>query len=130
MKNYMFLFLWKFSHSIYITFVYSTLFLINMKAYLLNIVKRYKIQLGLLLFFLVWMLFFDEYNWLRIRNDSQKLENLKEERLYLKEKIEKDRQQLHTLQNDTEALERFAREEYMLKKEDEEVFIIIDDEDD
>jgi cell division protein FtsB len=101
-----------------------------MKAYLLNIVKRYKIQLGLLLFFLVWMLFFDEYNWLRIRNDSQKLENLKEERLYLKEKIEKDRQQLHTLQNDTEALERFAREEYMLKKEDEEVFIIIDDEDD
>lgn len=101
-----------------------------MKAYLLNIVKKYKIQLGLLLFFLIWMLFFDEYNWLRIRNDSQKLDNLKEERLYLKEKIEKDRQQLHTLQNDTEALERFAREEYMLKKEDEEVFIIIEDEND
>jgi cell division protein FtsB len=99
-----------------------------MKAYLLNIVKRYKIQLGLLLFFLVWMLFFDEYNWLRIRNDSQKLENLKEEKLYLKEKIEKDRQQLHTLQNDSEALERFAREEYMLKKDNEEVFIIIEDE--
>jgi cell division protein FtsB len=99
-----------------------------MRAYLQNIVKKYKIQLGLLLFFLIWMLFFDEYNWLRIRNDSQKLENLKEEKLYLKEKIEKDRQQLHTLQNDSEALERFAREEYMLKKDNEEVFIIIEDE--
>ncbi|MDA3816221.1 MAG: septum formation initiator family protein [Prolixibacteraceae bacterium] len=100
-----------------------------MKEYLLNILKKYKIQLGLLLFFLVWMLFFDEYNWMRIQNDSQKLESLKEEKLYLKEKIEEDRQQLHTLQNDTEALERFAREEYMLKKDNEEVFIIIENED-
>jgi len=99
-----------------------------MKAYFLNIVKKYKIQLGLLLFFLVWMLFFDEYNWLRIQNDSQKLESLKEEKIYLQGKIEKDRQQLHTLQNDTEALERFAREKYMLKKDNEEVFIIIEDE--
>jgi cell division protein FtsB len=32
------------------------------------------------------------------------------------------------LQNDSEALERFAREEYMLKKDNEEVFIIIEDE--
>ncbi|MCF8361927.1 MAG: septum formation initiator family protein [Prolixibacteraceae bacterium] len=100
----------------------------NMKEYLLDIVKKYKIQLGLLIFFLVWMLFFDEYNWLRIRNDSNKLENLKQEKVYLEEKIEKDKQQLHTLQNDTEALERFAREEYMLKKDNEEVYIIIDDE--
>lgn len=99
-----------------------------MKEYLLDIVKKYKIQLGLLIFFLVWMLFFDEYNWLRIRNDSNKLENLKQEKVYLEEKIEKDKQQLHTLQNDTEALERFAREEYMLKKDNEEVYIIIDDE--
>lgn len=126
MKYYLFLFFMEiFSFNLYYFCIFN---LIIMRAYLQNIVKKYKIQLGLLLFFLIWMLFFDEYNWLRIRNDSQKLENLKEEKLYLKEKIEKDRQQLHTLQNDSEALERFAREEYMLKKDNEEVFIIIEDE--
>ncbi|MDA3878999.1 MAG: septum formation initiator family protein [Prolixibacteraceae bacterium] len=98
-----------------------------MKKYLLNFLIKYKIPLGIILFFLIWMLFFDEYNWVRIQKDSNKLEALKEERLYLKNKIETDREQLHTLQSDQEALERFAREEYMLKKENEEVYVIIEE---
>lgn len=90
-------------------------------------IKKYKIQLGILLFFLVWMMFFDEYSWLRIHNDQQKLDKMKEEREYLLQKIEEDRQQLRTLQNDTQALEKFARETYLLKKENEEVFIIVEE---
>lgn len=98
-----------------------------MKKYLLNFLIKYKIPLGIILFFLIWMLFFDEYNWVRIKKDSNKLEVLKEERLYLNNKIETDREQLHILQSDQEALERFAREEYMLKKENEEVYVIIEE---
>ncbi|MBN2805342.1 MAG: septum formation initiator family protein [Prolixibacteraceae bacterium] len=92
-----------------------------------SFIRKYKIQLGILLFFVVWMSFFDEYSWMRIHRDKQKLESLKEEREYLLQQIEKDRQQLRTLQNDTQALEKFARETYLLKKENEEVFIIVEE---
>lgn len=99
-----------------------------MKQLIIQYIKRYKIQVGLLLFFLIWMLFFDEYNWLRIRNDQQKLDALKTEKAYLLQKIEEDRAQLKTLQTDTQELERFAREKYLLKQKNEEVFIIIEEE--
>lgn len=99
-----------------------------MKQLVIQYIKRYKIQLGLLLFFLIWMLFFDEYNWLRMRNDKQKLDALKTEKAYLFQKIEEDRAQLKTLQTDTQELERFAREKYLLKQKNEEVFIIIEEE--
>ena len=56
-----------------------------------------------------------------------KLKSFKEESIYLKKKIEEDRMQLDKLQNNMEELERFAREEYLLKKDNEEVYIIIEE---
>lgn len=98
-----------------------------MKQKIVSILKKYRIQLGILLFFVIYMSFFDEYNWLRIHRDKEKLESLQEEREYLLQKIEEDRTQLHTLQTDSEALEKYAREQYLLKKDNEEVFIIQED---
>lgn len=98
-----------------------------MKTQLLNIIKKYKIVFGILLFFLIWILFFDEYNLFRIRKDSKKLQQFKEEKIYLEKKIKEDRLHLQKLQTDSQALERFAREEYLLKKENEEVYIIIEE---
>lgn len=99
-----------------------------MKQALLKYLNKNKIVVGILLFFLIWMLFFDEYNWLRIRKDQQKLDALQEEKVYLKQKIADDRQQLKDLQNDTDKLEKFAREKYLLKKENEDVYVIIEEE--
>ena len=99
-----------------------------MKNKIIHFIKKYKIQLGILLFFLIWMLFFDEYNWIRIWRDNQKLKSLKEERAYLLNKIEEDRKQLNIFQTDTEELEHFAREKYLLKKDNEKVYVIIEDE--
>lgn len=99
-----------------------------MKQQIIENLKRYKFHLGILLFFLIYMLFFDEYNWLRIKKDSEKLQNLTEEKAYLLKKIEEDRQQLSTLQNDEDALEKFAREEYLLKKDNEDIYIIQEEE--
>lgn len=98
-----------------------------MKEFILNIIKKHKVIAAILLFFIIWMLFVDEYNLFRIRRDSKKLKNLKKESIYLNEKIEKDRKDLYKLKNDVKELERFAREEYLLKKEDEEVYIIIEE---
>lgn len=99
-----------------------------MNPHISKFLKKYRIQLGILLFFMIWMLFADEYNWIRIRKDRQKLNKLKENREYLKQKIIDDRQQLDILDNDTQQLEKFAREKYLLKKDNEDVFIIIEEE--
>ena len=98
-----------------------------MKQQIITFVKRNKIQVGILLFFLVWMLFIDEFNWFRIHRDKSKLKALKEEREYLIDKIETDRNNLQTLQSNTKQLEKFAREQYLLKKENEEIYIILEE---
>ena len=41
-----------------------------------------------------------------------------------KKEIEQNRKKIRELQNDREGLERFAREEYLMKREDEDIFII------
>lgn len=97
-----------------------------MKQKILQFVDKNKIYLGIILFFLVWMLFFDEYNWIRIRRDRLKLDALKKETEYLEKKIETDKASLKALKTDTAELEKFAREKYLLKKENEDVYIIIE----
>jgi cell division protein DivIC len=97
-----------------------------MKQKLLHFVDKNKIYLGIILFFVVWMLFFDEYNWIRIRRDSLKYKALKKESEYLQKKIETDKANLKALKTDTTELEKYAREKYLMKKDNEDVYIIIE----
>jgi cell division protein FtsB len=74
--------------------------------------------------FLVWMLFLDSNDLISRFKLGAKLRNLDREKAYYQEKIadvEKDR---HELMTDTELLEKFAREKYLMKKETEDIFII------
>ena len=73
--------------------------------------------------FVVWMIFFDTNSLLihmELRKEIKKLEKQKE---FLQEEIEKDKKVLDKL-SDPEELEKFAREQYYLKKKNEEIFII------
>ncbi len=73
--------------------------------------------------FVVWMLFFDTNSGLihhELNSDIEALENSKE---YYKKEIEKDNKAIKKLSSE-EGLEKFAREEYYMKKENEEIFII------
>lgn len=73
--------------------------------------------------FVVWMLFFDTNSLmihLELRREINKLEKQQE---FLREQIQQDRELIETL-SDPEALEKFAREKYYLKKPEEEIFII------
>jgi cell division protein DivIC len=97
-----------------------------MKQKILHFVDKNKIYLGIIFFFVVWMLFFDEYNWIRIRRDSLKYKALKKETEYLQKKIETDRTSLKALKTDTSELEKFAREKYLMKKPNEDVYVIIE----
>ena len=73
--------------------------------------------------FVVWMLFFDTNSLLihlELRKEIKKLEKTQE---FLKEEIAKDKKIIEKL-SDEDELERFAREEYYLKKKNEEIYLI------
>ena len=73
--------------------------------------------------FLFWMLFFDTNSLLihwELKKEIKKLEKQKE---FLHDEIAKDKEVIKKLSNKKE-LEKFGREQYYLKKKDEEIFLI------
>ena len=75
-------------------------------------------------FFIAWMLFFDQRDFFYVREQKQKLKELEIKKKYYQQEIEKAKKDLTDLQNNPAALEKFAREHYMMKKDGEDVFII------
>jgi cell division protein DivIC len=77
--------------------------------------------------FLIWISFFDQNNWFeRLRNMKQ-LKQLEEDKQYYQAKIKEETRRLEELQTDKENLEKFAREQYLMKKENEDIFLIIEE---
>ena len=77
----------------------------------------------ILVVFLVWMLFFDANSWLIHRDLNSEINDLEAQKEYYRKEIEKDNKALKKLNND-EGLEKFARETYYMKRDNEEIFII------
>lgn len=80
----------------------------------------------ILAFFVVWMVFFDANSLLIHRELNKEIRDLENSRDYFQDEITGDKEFLEKLE-DGEELEKFARETYFLKKENEEIFIIEDD---
>jgi cell division protein FtsB len=59
----------------------------------------------------------------RYKND-EKIRSLQNEIEKYKKEIERDRKKIDELQTDKIGLEQFAREEYLMKKSDEDIFIV------
>lgn len=76
-----------------------------------------------LLVFLVWMTFFDENNFISLVENRMKLAELEDEKEHYVAEINESAEDLKLLQNDKELLEKFARERYLMKKENEEIFV-------
>lgn len=78
-----------------------------------------------ILIFLVWLLIFDRNSlidrvkYIRARHDME------EEKQFYIERIDKDSRRLTELKTDRDNLEKFAREQYFMKKENEDVFVIV-----
>lgn len=73
--------------------------------------------------FLIWMLFFDENSYLVHRKFDKEIKDLESTISFYKNKIEEDKQTIKKLE-DSLQLERFAREKYLMKKENEDIYII------
>ena len=100
-----------------------------MKEFLLKIWPWVKNKYVLtLLVFIIWMLFFDQNNLVdRIRMYSE-IRQLEDEQEYYEQEIKKDSTRLHELTTDKDNLEKYAREQFYMKKPDEDVFVVIEEE--
>jgi len=76
----------------------------------------------ILTIFLVWIFFFDENTNLN-REFDKEIKELKTTIDFYKQEIERDKNTIKMLQ-DSLQLERFAREKYLMKKKNEDVYII------
>jgi len=73
--------------------------------------------------FIVWMLFFDTNSWLVHRELNQEVDKIEKNKRYYLNEINKDQKLVQKLK-DTSELQKFARETYFLKKENEDIYII------
>ncbi len=78
-----------------------------------------------ILIFLLWLFLFDSNNLVARFKEVRELKNLKKDREYYLQKIEVDKRKLYELKTDNHNLEKFAREQYRMKKADEDLYIIL-----
>jgi len=90
-----------------------------------KVFRNFYVLTGLVFF--IWMLFLDSNDFISRVKLSTKLRSIENEKAYYEEKIkevEKDREELF---GDRESIEKFAREKYLMKKENEDVFVIVEE---
>lgn len=80
-----------------------------------------------LIIFFGWMLLLDSNNLIARYQLSSKLNALEEEKEYYQEKIREVRKDRSELFGDRESIEKFAREKYLMKKESEDIYVIIEE---
>ncbi|AWI25863.1 FtsB family cell division protein [Flavobacterium pallidum] len=76
-----------------------------------------------LLVFVVWMLFLDNYSWLNHRLLDKDIDELNDNKHYYQEEIKKDVRNIKILK-DSNQIEKFAREKYYMKRDSEDIYII------
>ena len=75
--------------------------------------------------FAVWMLFFDNRDVITTHfRHRAELNRLQESKAYYQNEISKTKKELEQLKSDPRVLEKYAREKYRMKKDDEDLFVI------
>lgn len=74
--------------------------------------------------FLSVYLFFDKNDFFTQRSRTAELNNLLESKAYYQKEITAEQHELERLKNNPLTIEKYAREKYLMKKENEELFII------
>ena len=77
----------------------------------------------ILILFIVWMFFLDTHSWLIHHQLNKEINKLELQKEALKKVIKEDKKEIKLL-NNPDSLEKFAREKYKHKKENETIFII------
>ena len=76
------------------------------------------------IFFIVWMLFFDHNDIFLHLQYRKELNELKADKKYYQEQIDLTRKEVDLIKSNPQAMEKVAREQYLMKKDDEDVFVV------
>jgi len=90
--------------------------------YLTN--RKYIVTLVL---FIIWLIIFDKNSVINNIRNRSKLQKLNNEKEFWLEKINEDSTSLYELKTDDDNLEKYAREQYLMHKPNEEIFVIVDE---
>jgi cell division protein DivIC len=74
--------------------------------------------------FVVWMLFFDRNDVFTQMERRSELNELKQSKAYFEKQIADNRKFSKDLQFNASAIEKYAREKYLMKRDNEDLFII------
>lgn len=74
----------------------------------------------------VWVFFFDKNNIFSQMELTHQFQSLDADRKYYLEEIEKNKSDIFDLQTNSATLEKFAREKYLMKKDNEDIFVIVE----
>lgn len=83
--------------------------------------NRYTLTLGALV---IWMIFFDSHDVFMMYKLNKELNTIKQEKEYFQNQIKTTRADLDNLLNDNDKIERYAREKYLMKNANEDIFVI------
>ncbi|MCS6933859.1 MAG: septum formation initiator family protein [Chitinophagales bacterium] len=78
-----------------------------------------------LMLFSAWMLFLDENNLILQYRKWKQLRELQEKRDFYTANIANTQQALNELKTNSATQEKFAREHYLMKKDNEEIFVFV-----
>ena len=92
---------------------------------LLNLLKNKFFIAGMA--FIVWMLFFDRNDLASQYEYRTRVQKLEEEKEFYTVEIEKADSELKELTTNIQSLEKFARERYYMKRENEDVYVVVDE---
>jgi cell division protein FtsB len=87
-----------------------------------NHIRRHKYLITIVAF-LVVIVFFDENSLIQRAQHKREISTLKSEIARYRKQYEEDTRKLKELMNNPEALEKIAREKYLMKKPNEDIFI-------
>ncbi len=73
--------------------------------------------------FVVWMLFFDRNDFFVQSQRRKELKDLQVSKVYFTKQIEEERKFSDDLKNNPAAIEKFAREKYLMKRDDEDLYL-------
>ena len=74
--------------------------------------------------FAIWMLFFDRNDFFVQLERRRNLQEIEESKAYFAQKIAESKRFTHDIQTNAAAIEKFAREKYHMKRENEDLFLI------
>jgi cell division protein FtsB len=75
--------------------------------------------------FVVWMIFFDNNSLKRQRQLNRQIDEINRMKTYYQQEVSRNEQEIYELETNLETVEKYAREKYLMKRDSEDVYIMV-----